>query len=125
MMPLQVPGFLLRRLYVRGSLRRTEDGFQLELKNTLGSGYARRLLPLKVNGIEIPLKDCFFEVDGVRHGFADVTPESPFSLALNRTSVLGGTGVNLTEDVVEVTMGFAVQGLGDLSFSVKDTPASD
>lgn len=124
-MPLQVPGFLLRRLYVRGSLRRTDDGFQLELKNTLGSGYARRLLPLKVNGAEIPLDSCFFKVDGVRHAFADVTPESPFSLALNRTSVLGGQGVSLPEGVVEVTIGFEVQGLGELSFSVKDTPASD
>ncbi|MDD9996782.1 MAG: hypothetical protein OXO54_12660 [Chloroflexota bacterium] len=124
-MPLQVPGFLLRRLYVRGSLRRTDDGFQLELRNTLGSGYARRLLPLKVNGAEVPLKDCFFAVDGIRHSFADVTPESPFSLALNRTSVLGSEGVSLPEGVVEVTMGFEVQGLGDLSFSVKDTPASD
>lgn len=124
-MPLQVPGFLLRRLYVRGSLRRTDDGFHLELKNTLGSGYARRLLPLKLNGTELPLDSCFFEVDGVRHAFADVTPESPFSLALNRTSVLGGQGVSLPEGVVEVTIGFEVQGLGELSFSVKDTPASD
>ncbi|MDE2868390.1 MAG: hypothetical protein OXR64_07635 [Chloroflexota bacterium] len=124
-MPLQVPGFLLRRLYVRGSLQRTDDGFQLELMNTLGSGYARRLLPLKVNGAEIPLENCFFKVDGVRHAFADVTPDSPFSLALNRTSVLGGTGASLPEGIVEVTIGFEVQGLGDLSFSVKDTPASD
>lgn len=124
-MPLQVPGFLLRRLYVRGSLRRTDNGFQLELKNTLGSGYARRLLPLQVNGAAVPLDDCFFEVDGVRYAFADVTPESPFSLALNRTSVLGGQGVSLPEGVVEVTLGFEVQGLGQLSFSVKDTPASD
>ncbi len=124
-MPLQVPGFLLRRLYVRGSLRRTDDGFQLELKNTLGSGYARRLLPLAVNGGVLTLDACFFEVDGERHAFTDVTPESPFSLALNRTSVLGGTGVSLPEGVVEVTIGFEVQGLGKLSFSVKDTPASD
>ena len=124
-MPLQVPGFLLRRLYVRGSLRRTDDGFQLELKNTLGSGYARRLLPLKVNGAEIALENCFFAVDDVRHAFADVTPESPFSLALNRTSVLGAKSASLPDGVVEVTIGFEVQGLGDLSFSVKDTPASD
>lgn len=124
-MPLQVPGFLLRRLYVRGSLRQTDDGFQLKLKNTLGSGYARRLLPLKVNGAEVPLENCFFAVDGVRHSFADVTPESPFSLALNRTSVLGGEGISLPDGVVEVTMGFEVQGLGELSFSVKDTPASE
>lgn len=124
-MPLQVPGFLLRRLYVRGSLRRTDDGLQLELKNTLGSGYARRLLPLQVNSAELPLDGCFFEVDGERHAFSDVTPESPFSLALNRTSILGGEGVALPEGVVEVTLGFEVQGLGELSFSVKDTPASD
>ncbi len=124
-MPLKVPGFLLRRLYERGSLRRTENGFQLDLKNTLGSGYARRLLPLQVNGEALPLEACFFEVDGARHAFADVTPESPFSLALNRTSVLGGEGVSLPEGLVEVTIGFEVQGLGDLSFSVKDTPADD
>ena len=124
-MPLKVPGFLLRRLYVRGSLRRTENGFQLDLKNTLGSGYARRLLPLQVNGETLPLETCFFEVDGERHAFADVTPESPFSLALNRTSVLGGEGVSVPEGLVEVTIGFEVQGLGDLSFSVKDTPAGD
>ena len=36
-----------------------------------------------VNGVEVDLADCFFEVDGVRHGFAEVTPESPFSLAMN------------------------------------------
>ena len=124
-MPLQVPGFLLRRLYVRGSLRRTDEGFRLDLKNTLGSGYARRLLPLKVDGEALPLEACFFEVDGERHAFADVTPDSPFSLALNRTSVLGGNGVELPEGVIEITIGFEVQGLGELSFSVKDAPASD
>lgn len=124
-MPLKVPGFLLRRLYVRGSLRRTAGGFRLELTNTLGSGYARRLLPLHVNGEALSLESCFFEVDGERHRFTDVTPETPFSLALNRTAVLGGEGVSLPEGLVELTIGFEVQGLGDLSFSVKDTPASD
>ena len=122
-MPLQVPGFLLRRLYVRGSLRRTADGFQMELTNTLGSGYANRLLPLQVNGAPLPLESCFFEVDGERHAFADVTPETPFSLALNLTSVLGAEGVALPEGLVELTIGFEVQGLGELSFAVKDTPA--
>ena len=35
-----VPAFLLRRLYVKKSLRNTEDGFEFELRNRLGSGYA-------------------------------------------------------------------------------------
>ena len=115
-MALKVPGFLLRRLYVKGSLRATSDGFVLDFMNTLGSGYARRLLPVAVNGVEVDLSDCYFVVDGV----ADVTPETPFSLALNRTSTLGVRGVTLPDGAVTLRLGFEVQGLGDLSFEITD-----
>jgi hypothetical protein len=119
-MALKVPGFLLRRLYVKGSLRATSDGFVLDFMNTLGSGYARRLLPVAVNGVEVDLSDCYFVVDGVEHAFADVTPETPFSLALNRTSTLGVRGVTLPDGAVTLRLGFEVQGLGDLSFEITD-----
>ena len=32
---MKVPSFLLRRLYAKGSLRNTDNGFQFELKNQL------------------------------------------------------------------------------------------
>jgi hypothetical protein len=119
-MPLKVPGFLLRRLYVKGSLRATDDGFAIDLKNTLGSGYARRLLPLAINGADVDVAKCFFEVDGVVNSFGDVTPENPFSLAMNRISTLGARGVVLPEGIVTVRIGFEVQGLGELSFEITD-----
>ena len=122
-MPLKVPGFLLRRLYVKGSLRATDDGFALDLKNTLGSGYARRLLPLALNGTEAELADCFFEVEGSTHSFEEVTPETPFSLAMNLTSTLGARGVALPDGAVTVRIGFEVQGLGELSFEITDESA--
>ena len=40
---ITVPAFLLRRLYVKGSLRNTAAGFEFEIKNGLGSGYIFRL----------------------------------------------------------------------------------
>jgi len=55
---VQVPPFLLRRLYVKGSLRNTPEGFQFQLKNTLGAGYAEKLLPLTIDGQE-------FEQEGI------------------------------------------------------------
>ena len=119
-MVLKVPGFLLRRLYVQGSLRSTDDGFALELRNTLGSGYARRLLPLVVDGRVVDLGACYFEVDGLVHDFSDVTPETPFSLAMNRTSILGVRGITLSDGPVTVRIGFEVQGLGELSFEITD-----
>lgn len=119
-MPLKVPGFLLRRLYVKGSLRATDDGFAIDLKNTLGSGYARRLLPLALNGSDVDVANCFFEVEGVSNSFEDVTPETPFSLAMNRTSTLGARGVTLPDGPITVRIGFEVQGLGELSFEITD-----
>ncbi len=123
MTPLKVPEFLLRRLYVKGSLRRTSDGFQLELKNTLGSGYARRLAPLSVNGHELDIESCWFEAEGEEHSFSEVTPETPFSLAMHRTSVLRARGYELPSGPVSLRIGFEVQGLGDISFEVSDTAA--
>ena len=41
-----IPSFLLRRLYVKGSLLNTDKGVQFQLLNKMGTGYARRLLPL-------------------------------------------------------------------------------
>ena len=37
---VSVPGFLLRRLYVKESLKNTDTGFEFLLRNRLGSGYA-------------------------------------------------------------------------------------
>ena len=36
-----VPAFLLRRLYVKGSLRNSDEGVQFQLMNKLGTGYAK------------------------------------------------------------------------------------
>jgi hypothetical protein len=53
---VSVPGFLLRRLYVKGSLRATDEGLSFELKNSLGAGFAKRMLPLTVDGEEVAMK---------------------------------------------------------------------
>ena len=37
---VSVPGFLLKRLYQRGSLKNNDTGFEFQLGNRLGSGYA-------------------------------------------------------------------------------------
>ena len=39
--------------------------------------------------------------------------------------MLIGEDIMLPEDVVALTVGFEVQGIGDLSFTVKDSPGHD
>lgn len=51
-----IPPFLLKRLYVKGSLKNIGTGFELAIQNTLAPGTIAGLVPLKVDGIEYPLE---------------------------------------------------------------------
>jgi hypothetical protein len=111
---MQVPGFLLRRLYVKGSLRNVDGGFAFDLKNSLGSGYAEQVMPISVDGEELPIAVTTFTVDGESVPFSDVSPERPFSLAM------AVDGRRLDEGKHKIGIGFVVTGMGKLQFDVTD-----
>lgn len=115
-----IPPFLLRRLYVKGSLRSTPGGFEFQVKNSLGSGYAKGMQPLVLDGREIPLDATSFQVDGVVTPFAAVTEQSPFTLVLNKATTIAVKGRPLAPGAHKLVIGFVVVGLGKLSFDVTD-----
>lgn len=117
---ITVPGFLLRRLYVKGSLRTTEEGLAFEIKNSLGSGYARGMLPLTLDGEDIPMKDSHFTVEDREIAFTEVTKDMPFTLAFNRETTITAAGITLASGTHKVGMAFDVQGLGTLRFDFTD-----
>lgn len=119
-----VPGFLLRRLYVKGSLGNTESGVQFQLLNRLGAGYARRLLPLALDGQEVPSHRCCFSVDGEQHSFDAVTQDTPFTLDLNKATTITINDAQLTNEPHTITMAFEVAGLGVLKFDFTDVPSN-
>ena len=116
-----VPGFLLRRLYVKHSLVNTEDGFKFELMNKLGSGYSHRVHPLTVDGEEIQAASTEFNLDGTSTRFDHITQQSTFTLAMNKTIVVKVTGTRLEPGAHRIRMSFDVPGLGTLSFDFTDT----
>ena len=120
-----VPSFLLRRLYVKGSLRNTDQGVQFQLLNRLGTGYARRLLPLTLDGQKVPLDRCSFSVNGEQFPFDDVSEETPFTLNLNKATLITVTGLTLKSGPQRIGMGFEVAGLGVLQFDFVDAPSDE
>jgi hydroxymethylglutaryl-CoA reductase (NADPH) len=120
-----IPGFLLRRLYVKGSLHNTERGVEFSLLNKLGAGYARKLMPLEMDGEEVPLQQCSFSVDGEEVGFEAVSAETPFTLDLNRSTIIIIRDVNLSQGPHKISMSFEVAGLGNLQFEFTDAPSDD
>lgn len=117
---IAIPSFLLKRLYVKGSLSNNQGGFQFQIKNTLGSGYAKGMLPLALDGRELPMESCYFLLEGQEVPFTTVTPERPFTLAMNKASTLLAKGVKLEPGLHKLGIGFVVQGLGKMSFEVND-----
>ncbi len=113
---VSIPGFILRRLYVKGSLRNTDSGFEFQILNKLGSGQARRLFPLTVDGDDLPLENCSFLLEGERVSFQDVTKEKPFAMALNKATVISAGGITLSEGSHTIGMSFEVGGFGVLKF---------
>ena len=49
---MKVPGFIVEKVYVKGSLRNVPGGFQFQLDNKMGNGQARKVKPLTVDGVE-------------------------------------------------------------------------
>lgn len=117
---MQVPSFLLRRLYVKGSLRNVNGGFAFDLMNSLGSGYAEQVLPVSLDGEELPLGAASFTVDGETVRFADVSPERTMTLALNKAVTIAVDGLTLADGKHRVSMGFVVTGMGEMQFDVTD-----
>lgn len=119
-MPIKVPAFLLKRIYVKGSLRNNPEGFEFKLKNSLGSGYANGLLPLVFDGEAIPSEQASFSVEGKRIPFPQVSKENPATLAMNREATILVAGKTLNPGAHQFKMGFTVTGLGELSVDLVD-----
>ena len=122
---ITVPGFLLRRLYVKQSLRNAQDGFLFQLRNGLGSGYAHKLWPLRLDGKELPPDSTFFRLDEKETAFSAVSKENTFTLAMNKTITVRASGVTLDPGPHRLEMGFDVPGLGTLRFDFTDIVADE
>src|SRR4030043_501639 len=117
-MGITVPGFLLKRVYAKGSLKNNDSGFQFDLKNSLGSGYAKELFPLTLDGQEVPKEKSFFILEGKEICFTAVGPETPFTLTKNKAATILIKDMKLTPGAHKLGIAFVVQGIGKLQFEV-------
>ena len=119
-MPL-VPAFILRRLYVKGSLKNAPDGWQFTLRNSLGSGYAVGLVPVVLDDEQtIPMSKTWFENDGIIVTFDQVTENNTFGLKMNNEIVINVTGEQLNPGEHAVYFGCIIPGIGKIGFDFTD-----
>jgi hypothetical protein len=117
-----VPAFLLKRLYVKGSLKPTADGFEFRVFNKLGSGYATEMLPVTLDGTAFPLAQSYYRPDdGEEVRFNEVGAGKTLTLEVGKGLTMGVHNVPPpTAGPHKVGLGFVVQGISPLSFEVSD-----
>ncbi len=117
-----VPDFLIKRIYQKGSLKKTEDGASVVLKNVLGPGFISGFNSVTINGIIFEPKDVKFVTNGQELLGTDVSEEKPIAFRLGQSGTLVMSG---KQCVIEGSNKIIIEALnpeaGLVKLSVEDT----
>ena len=117
------PAFVLNKLYVKGSLKNTETGFQFDLKNVVDSGTLVEIGPITVDGkpYEAPLITVVTNSQERAGDQVMRTNPLPVHLGMLFTLRLNGEPLAAGEHAVQVSV--LTREIGRLKFDFKDTLA--
>lgn len=119
---MRVPGFLVRKFYVKGSLRNADGGFRLEATNPLGDGRLVGIGRFEVDGQSIDPGD----VSAIRDGDADwtrgdeVSAQSPVAFRKGDRVTFKVAGRNLAPGRHKLEVEIFERDAGRLSLSLED-----
>ncbi len=115
-----VPPALLKKLYLKGSLANTGEGFSFKLKNTLAPGTITSFRGIEVDGKPCPLEDVYLITPGLERQAAEVGARKPFLLQINQEVTMLVKGVTLEPGPHRITVKVTTKEVGDLDIPVED-----
>lgn len=117
-----VPAFMLKKLYLKGSLKNTEEGFQFQIRNTLAPGTISAIIPLVVDGTTYPLTETVI-VGKEPVAASEISKERLVTFPINSVVTMMVKGVKLSAGEHAVVIGVMTKEAGELKWDVADTVA--
>ena len=118
---LQIPTFLLRKLYVKGSLENVDDGFKFMLKNSISSGTAINIQPIKVNGNEYPLDSVTISSEDGSINGSEISEQNTFPIKVGLDLTIHIKGEQLPEGEHTIDISLSTKEVVKLAFDVTDS----
>lgn len=115
-----VPTALLKKLYLKGSLTNTEDGFAFKLKNTLAPGTIIAFKGIEVDGKPLPVESVYLVTPSSERPAAEVGAKNPFSLQINQEITMAVHGSKLDPGRHTIVIKLTTKEVGDLEIPVED-----
>ena len=116
----RLPEFLLRALYVKGSLLSQDNGFVFQMKNELGPARIIGVRPLQLDRKPIPVEQCSFLHGDMEAAFSEVTAEQSVLMRKGEAVQVRVTGRPLNRGRHTLGINVIVKDMGTVSFSVTD-----
>lgn len=114
---MAIPEFVLRKLFVQGSLQVQPDGFSFALRNTFAPGTIIALA-LELDGQPVPPDALALQAEGEAPRLATtITPDNPFPLPVGVTIQVHVRGMTLGQG--RLTVHAETREAGSLRFSVQ------
>ena len=117
----KIPEFLLKALYVKGSLRNAAGGFEFQMKNDLGPARIIGARPLQLDRKPIPLESCRFEHGENGANFTDVDEDNSVLMRKGEAVTVHIRGQQLRPGRRTLGINVIVKDLGNVSFTVGDS----
>ncbi len=83
-----LPDFLIKRVYKKGSLRKTDKGIEFDLKNVLGPGVISGLESIQINDYTFKKDVISFVTGGVELLATKVNEMNPIQFRLNQEGTM-------------------------------------
>ena len=118
---MQIPAFLLRKLYIKGSLENVEGGFMLKLKNSLSPGTTTAVAPIKVDGNEYGLDTLTIRSGDIEILGSDISEDNTFPIKVGVEIELFVKADPLPEGEHKIDLSLKTKEAGTLAFDVTDS----
>lgn len=116
-----IPEFLLRRIYRTGSLRITEEGIAIDLKNMLGPGVISGIGFVEINGEKHSPEELKLITSGLETVASQITPENPIIFRLNQEGTIILQGVKeLKEGINKIILELISKDAGKVQVSLNE-----
>lgn len=115
-----IPTFMLKKLYVAGSLRNTESGFQLSIKNTLAPGTIVGLGPITVDDAAYDATVITVEMDDEEGSASEITPDAPLPFRMSSTATLRVEAASLPAGTHHISIVTMTREAGKLAIQATD-----
>lgn len=118
---MAVPSFLLKKLYVKGSLKNTGNGFEFTLKNNLAPGTLIGVGPVTLDDEAIPQEKITFSSPQGDVRADQVSSRSPLVFGLNAEVKVDVAGQALDAGAHHLVVAVLTREVGRIEIDLTDT----